>query len=215
MMCMKQYSQIKLYCKINVSLSDKQNNPLVPAVLQVLCERAGSLAIHQLLQQVKKRYTIPPLDSDAQVAVYKLNWLIMNALYQLQTDFYQQGYYLHISTLDIHLEALSDNANAEVKPSSNEALRDYYLDWRRFSETSKEQVEDLLAGMWRYAISDEKAQNAYTILGLEPHTTIAQVRKRYRHLASRYHPDKGGTAEEFMQVREAYEIIMKMHRVKR
>lgn len=197
-----------------MSISDQQNNPLIPAVLQVLRQHPGPLAIHQLLQQLKQVCAIPMLDSDEQIALFKLNWLMMNALYQLQADFYQQDYYLHISTLNIYLRAISAGQGSQVNPASRQALRDYYLDWRQFSETSKAQVQDLLDGVWQFYISDEKQQKAYAILGLQSNASLLVVRQTYRSLASRYHPDKGGDAEQFIQVREAYEVLLKARSAK-
>jgi len=197
-----------------VSISDQQNNPLIPAVLQVLRQHPGPLAIHQLLQQLKQVCAIPVLDSDEQIALFKLNWLMMNALYQLQADFYQQDYYLHISTLNIQLQAIHSTQDKQIKQGAKQALRDYYLDWRQFSETSKAQVEDLLAGVWQFYINDEKEQKAYAILGLQPSASLSVVRQTYRSLVGRYHPDKGGDAGQFMQVREAYEVLVKARSAK-
>jgi len=197
-----------------VSISEKQNNPLTPAILQVLREHRGPLGIHQLLQQIKQACTIPLLDEDEQLALFKLNWLMMNALYQLQDMFYQQNYYLHISTLQIRLQPLTCNQGNQLAQTSQQALRDYYLDWRQFSETSKAQVQALLEDVWRYCISDEKQQQACAILGVVADARLSEIRQSYRSLASRHHPDKGGDAEQFMLIREAYEVLLKAHSAK-
>ncbi|MCD4792793.1 MAG: DnaJ domain-containing protein [Bacteroidales bacterium] len=60
--------------------------------------------------------------------------------------------------------------------------------------------------------------NAYKILGVSPTITKAQLKKVYRTLAKKYHPDKYyGQSEEviqkaedkFQEILEAYEIILK------
>ena len=52
---------------------------------------------------------------------------------------------------------------------------------------------------------------AYEILELTPEATIEQVKKAYRRLALRYHPDlnKAKDAHErFLHIQKAYEIIL-------
>ncbi len=50
--------------------------------------------------------------------------------------------------------------------------------------------------------------NPYEILGLSRGTSEADVKKAYRDLVRKTHPDKGGTEEEFKQINEAYIQIM-------
>jgi DnaJ like chaperone protein len=63
--------------------------------------------------------------------------------------------------------------------------------------------------------------SAYKILGLEPNATNEQIKKAYRDMAKKYHPDKVGylgddvrksAEEKFRKVKEAYEQIAKERR---
>jgi len=60
--------------------------------------------------------------------------------------------------------------------------------------------------------------NAYIILGLEPNATVPEIKKAYREMAMKYHPDKvihlgedfqKAANERFQKINEAYEIIQK------
>lgn len=191
-------------------MHEEKKNPLIPAVLQVLRTAEQRLAIHELLQELKLVAKIPNLDDDVQLALFKLNWLMMNALYQLQSDFIQEGYYLTVSTLDIHLSPLTDDGlESASQDMSRQPLRDYYLDWRHFSDTTKDEVQALLDGVWQEYISGDAQEKAYTTLGLEVDASFQMIRKTYRKLAGQYHPDKGGDSVRFMEVREAYEVLRK------
>jgi DnaJ family protein A protein 5 len=47
----------------------------------------------------------------------------------------------------------------------------------------------------------------YEILGVQKDSEEAVIRKSYRKLALQYHPDKGGSVEDFRLVQEAYETL--------
>ena len=191
-------------------MQNNEENPLVPAILQVIRAAEKRLAIHELLQELKAITKIPSLDDDVQVALFKLNWLMMNALYELQLELINDGYLLTISTLDIRLSSLPESGRESLDQQiSQQPLRDYYLDWSHFSNTTKEEVQALLDGVWQDYISGEDQQKAYDLLGLEADASFSLIRKTYRKLAGRYHPDKGGNPQLFMEVREAYEILRK------
>ncbi len=64
----------------------------------------------------------------------------------------------------------------------------------------------------------KSAESAYTILELDKTATDAEVKKAYRDMAKKYHPDKlqhmdeayrQGAEEKFKNVQEAYETIQK------
>ncbi|KAJ9064951.1 DnaJ sub B member 5 [Entomophthora muscae] len=50
--------------------------------------------------------------------------------------------------------------------------------------------------------------NYYQTLGLEEDATETEIKKAYRNLAKKYHPDKNsGFEEEFKEISEAYEVL--------
>lgn len=50
---------------------------------------------------------------------------------------------------------------------------------------------------------------AYSIVGLKQYETLEEVNRKYRKLALILHPDKGGNAVEFNEMKSAYETIIK------
>ena len=44
----------------------------------------------------------------------------------------------------------------------------------------------------------------YQTLGISKNATPQEIKKAYRKLASKHHPDKGGDAEQFKKIQEAY-----------
>src|SRR3989338_7203603 len=52
-----------------------------------------------------------------------------------------------------------------------------------------------------------KTKDYYRILGLTKEATEDDIKKAYRKLAHKYHPDKGGDTGKFKEVSEAYQIL--------
>ena len=54
-------------------------------------------------------------------------------------------------------------------------------------------------------------QQALGVLGLPPNATPQQIKRRYRALAKKYHPDLGGDPRQMQRLVAAYELLMKEH----
>jgi curved DNA-binding protein len=54
-------------------------------------------------------------------------------------------------------------------------------------------------------------QQALSVLGLPPNATPDQIKRRYRALAKRYHPDLGGDQRQMQKIIAAYEFLAKEH----
>lgn len=52
-------------------------------------------------------------------------------------------------------------------------------------------------------------QQALSVLGLPPNATPQQIKRRYRALAKRHHPDRGGDQQQMQRIIAAYEYLMK------
>jgi len=49
--------------------------------------------------------------------------------------------------------------------------------------------------------------NPHEVLGIKPGASEDEIKKAYRKLAGKHHPDKGGKEEDFKKVKEAYERL--------
>lgn len=184
-------------------------NPLLAPLLALLREASGSYKVHELLAELRRQELIPPLPGDEQQQLFRLNFLIMNALYQLQAELHDEGWWLVISTLDIRLEPLTPR-NAGSALTRGEPLRSYYLDWQVFWQTDREEVEEveaLLGSFWRACERDEHRAEALTLFALPAGAGPDAIRRRWRELALQHHPDRGGNADTFIRLRWAWEHL--------
>lgn len=51
---------------------------------------------------------------------------------------------------------------------------------------------------------------AMSILGVSSKDTKEDVRRKYRELAKKHHPDVGGSSENFIKINNAYELLMRV-----
>ncbi|MFQ2389077.1 DNA-J related domain-containing protein [Aeromonas dhakensis] len=191
---------------MNSATAEPTANPLLAPLLALLRQASGSYKVHELLAELRRRELIPPLPGDEQQQLFRLNFLIMNALYQLQAELHDEGWWLLISTLDIRLEPLSP-CNAASALTRSEALRSYYLDWQVFWQTDREEVEALLGSFWRAYARDEHRAEALILFALPAGAGPDAIRRRWRELALQHHPDRGGDADTFIRLRWAWEYL--------
>jgi len=55
----------------------------------------------------------------------------------------------------------------------------------------------------------EEIENALEILELPAFVTKADIKRQYRHIAKKHHPDLGGNPQEMERINHAYRVLMK------
>ena len=198
-------------------------------VLSALKESVEPLSLYQLIKILENTgYDLEKSsdDTSANMKLFRKNFVVMNALYQLQNDLIDSGYSLTISSLKIELISQSQFNNQPLSVDSaedsltDEALSTYYLNWDNYTSTDERGVEVLLSSFWRSYTSyhkwhhqDDKRLDSLQVLGLESSASWKDIQQTYRQLVKVYHPDKGGNSLEFIKIREAY-LILKLTLIK-
>ena len=180
-------------------------------IRQLLAETNRVFTEHELIKCLQANDAAFPALADSQrLALFQTHFLVMNALYRLQEQLFDENIHLHISPLDIFLQPLSEVvATALTEVSSQAALKRYYCDWDHFQSTDERDVEQMLGHFWQHYLAQDKQTDAYSALQLEPGVGWPAIQEAYRRMASQSHPDRGGDAAQFMLVREAYEVLSK------
>ncbi len=201
-------------------------NPLVLAVLSILKNNKTTLGLYDLMQLLEQQgYT---LVDEAETLTYELhmfrkNFVVMNALYQLQRDLRGSDYFLYISSLKIQLLEVTSSQNMsdvtalidiEYDAVADQKVGDYYLDWSNFDEADQSTVEALLKDFWERYTEYQKNKNrmdkrldALRILGLESSASWEDIQQSYRQKVAASHPDRGGSSHHFIEIREAYQAL--------
>jgi DnaJ-domain-containing protein 1 len=191
------------------------DNPFKSTVLALIKTTPMGLSEYDLILRLQEHDAAFSFDSESpNLALFRKHFLVMNALYQLQAELFEQGMYLSISPLDIRLEPV-ENSGVSALPTENAAapLRAYYLDWKNFSHTSRADVETMLSRFTeRYLAIDERLE-ALQILELSADAPWETIKQTYRRLAAQHHPDKGGDPARFRAIRGAYEILLRCYGV--
>lgn len=68
----------------------------------------------------------------------------------------------------------------------------------------------LLLACWVACVAGEEEADYYELLGVERTATDREIKKAFRKLALKYHPDKNkkpGAEEKFKQIAQAYEVL--------
>lgn len=192
-----------------------QSNPLLGVIAQRLHENPAGLSEYELMQVLD--FEGLHLDDEpgvtADLLLFRKHFLIMNALYRLQPILLDEGFDLEISALHIQLHALPDQQDFSgtrqlSADNTAGAVRDYYLDWQTFRDSSSDYVESLLNSFWQRFAGEGGREAAYATLELEPEQSRETIRSQFRRLASCHHPDRGGDTETFQKIRAAYELLM-------
>ncbi len=193
--------------KPNITPRDFELNLLSLASLVIKAD--GS--VNQTELDYVRRYFVQSYGKERANATFKtFNEVIKNREINLaRIATYVAQHTRYESRLQI-LHFLFGIANADGHISDNEVYKINEIG--RFFRISYHDFESIKA------MFIKKAGNAYKILEIEKTATDSEVKKAYRTMAKKYHPDKlinlpdhlkQGAEEKFRKVQEAYEQIQK------
>lgn len=190
----------------------KGDNPLIWPLLSLLKRSNHSWKVHHLAAALQEQGLLKDLDEQPQKALFKQNFLLMNALFELQAMLLP-GCWLQVKAMEIQIFRIIPT-NLETQLSQDDALRDYYLDWQHY-DTCPDIIQEMLESFWnRYEAYIGASPNAMPkrqalkVFELEQDATDKEIRKQWRRLALQWHPDRdGGDANQFKRICEAWQTL--------
>lgn len=193
------------------------NPDLDHAILSIL--KQGSLSEFELIKLLQQEpYCLFKRNVfNDELSLFQTHFVIHNALYRLRdVGLSNRSYDIDTLTTQFKLVSLNSNDSKElsekVRPEIIK-LREYYLDWDNFAKTNKDDVQELLTGFWQsYANFDlhhnqQGLRDALANMGFEQLPSRQELKFKYKQLSNCYHPDKGGSAEQFNLLQHSYQTI--------
>lgn len=181
-------------------------------ILDILRKQPSNWKVHTLAHELSQKGYIQQLDESPDKDLFKRNFLLMNALYQLQETLYPDGW-LQVEAMNIVLMSAIEASRHSV--DTNDPLREYYLDWKNY-EADEGEVRRLLNDFWsryqRYIggnVSDDLDRSkALHLFELDADATRTEIRRQWRKLALRWHPDReNGNADRFRVLCNAWNVL--------
>jgi hypothetical protein len=106
---------------------------------------------------------------------------------------------------DFHFQKIGDNKIEEL------SSKYFYLDKENFFKLNKKTAEKFINGTWEILSNYDNYKNSYKILDLPESASIETIKKRFRTLAKKYHPDHNKKiSKEFNEINNAYQFLLKM-----
>lgn len=197
---------------LNNTADIKGDNPLIWPLLSLLKNSNHSWKVHLLATVLQQKDLMQDLDEDQQKSLFKKNFLLMNALFQLQ-DMLLPEHWLQVKAMDIQIFNIIPT-NLESSLREDDALREYYLNWINY-DTCPNIIKEMLESFWnRYEFyigtnpNLMQKEQALRVFELDLDATNREVRHRWRKLALKWHPDRpDGNAAQFRQVCEAWQTL--------
>ncbi|OUL55883.1 hypothetical protein B1199_20605 [Pseudoalteromonas ulvae] len=167
--------------------------------------------VHELTSMLGKQNILTTLDTDANKDLFKRNFLVMNALFTLQTELQKQQLSIEIDSFNVTLI----DTSLHPRLTTPNTLANYYLNWQNY-DTSAEEITQLLTDFWQQfgqqsdfsSINHTQVEQAFARFELNATSSFEAVSQRWRQLALKYHPDKaGGDTEKFQQLQNDWQLL--------
>jgi len=175
---------------------------------EILASHTDGLSEHALLKELAERkvtfFDEPYFNST--LGLFQRHFLLFHCLYRLRDGLRERGTgELTIHCLGIRIEAPRDSTSEH--PVIHDPLAAYYLDLSHLESTEEADVLRLLESFWQRFASEEQRDEALAVIELVPPTTYPEIRRQYRRLAMRWHPDRGGDAARFQRLEWAMRVL--------
>ncbi len=184
-------------------------------LISLLKQHPEGLSEYQLLNWLKEQGYIQ-IDTDAfqdMMKLFRVHFLIFHRLYRLQDELHRQ----QLASLSIHALNIQLIPYADTQPALtlDDPLKRYYLDWSHLEETDQAELDAMLNQFWQKYTSitphqgscDQRSQ-ALEVLELEGDPSDVVIKKAWRRLAMKHHPDRGGDEARIKRLNEAVSILL-------
>jgi len=146
------------------------------------------------------------------LALFQQHFLLFHALYKLSEQLQAEcSGLLIIEALNIQWVPYKNVSQQQLSLTSDDTLSAYYLDISNLTNTSRQDVDNLLASFWIKMSDNDQRQEALALFELDEGCTFSDIKKRYRTLLALHHPDKGGSVSTTQSLNEAMAVLKRCY----
>lgn len=194
-------------------MDQSERQTLAAKVLRLLREHPEGLSEYELLRQL-------PLSEAEDSAglfrdttqLFRAHFKLFHTLYFLRQQLWtEQRGHLEIDPMRVLLRPYSSAVMGQ-ELAHQDSLRDYYMDASNIEKTSAEELDEMIGRFWAYVGADERRDEALAVFELEEPVDYETVKRRYRELAMRHHPDRGGDRERLQVINDAMNVLERIYR---
>jgi hypothetical protein len=171
--------------------------------------------------------------------LYQSHFVLFHLLYKLQDEFYAEGKYLHIHFMRTFLisypeiglcryydeqsgkfckaECLLDKLYCKFHFGKYEneietlSIKYFYLDIDNYNNLNDKTADDFINGSWEILLNYKEFQRSFEILELPQSSSLDMIKKQFKILAKKFHPDHGETSHnKFNEINRAYRFLLKV-----
>ncbi len=180
-------------------------HPLELRLLQLLREQPGGVTEYTLLRQLQAEGWLAEHRLSDTLGLFRAHFLLFHHLHRLRCGLLTARLGdLTITALEIQLHPYTPGTAALT---AADPLLSYYLHEGHLATTTAAEVQALLDRFFSLAHAREGRAGALTTLGLSDPVDDTAIRHRYRQLAMRYHPDRGGSDEQLKRINAAMALL--------
>jgi len=110
---------------------------------------------------------------------------------------------------DIILRRKTSYDKEELESKKDKTFEKYHSDWGDDYEELGHRSNTKEDKEFREALNNDELPNYYEIIGVEKNATPEEIKKKFRELAKKTHPDKTkkDSEEEMAELNKAYEVL--------
>lgn len=194
------------------SIDSPVDTALLEQVLECLRGQPSGLTEHALIGQLRDAGVEPFAGARLQepLSLFQTHFLLFHCLYRLRDSLAERDEWVRIHCLDIGIEPArgGPGAGAVGLPAQRDPLRAYYLDLTQLERMDAAAVEALLGAFWSRLGRDQRREQALAVLELADPVDADTVRRQYRRMAQRHHPDRGGDTATLQRINAARWVLL-------
>lgn len=176
----------------------------------VLLTQPNGISEYDLLQLLKhqSRFSFVRQIFENNLSLFYAHFILFHCLYKLRVHLLdQQLNQLEISALNIQLHLYTNNAS-ETALIEADPMQAFYLDATQIDNHNESSLSEMIGNFWHTLIVHDARPQALLTLGLCDPVSDDQIKKTWRKLVMKYHPDRGGDTKTLQSINKAFNILI-------